>query len=610
MGSTETSNNDERIDRIDQCKVFWYQWKYGLPTATSSVYPISPPDTFLAASTRFDISNHIENLTFNKNMGEAAGSFSITLHNSSDWLRFIKAGQWVCIYLSGDGELTLPYEDPAGQQNTNLLDTYASSISPGKMFNLPLMTAPALPKGIGTDNTELLKTIQTKYLRCIGLIQRVAAKSITNADGTVETSYVVSGKDFGAVYEDTELWFNMHVNPEGVFVAKLKSRIQSQGRNLDNLLNIVHDVFLNQPKFFDSGFTPDMGFIPKQWLLPDVLISDLNLGHGVNYFGDIKALRNFRPTVFEQPSVSFLDGLSGNCWDRLRAIAQPEFHELFTELENGMPTLTYRMIPWALDTTNYSVLESTLYKYADLAAEEAPSLANSLPRVPAALDIFDTIRPAQDTRTKHNLAITATMVDSFDVGPDQHHRSNLFLVDTMRSAFNQKDAVGIINETKSPLGYKFPLRNENDIKRHGLKVLLMELQSYNLSNPSPDSSRNKEKTAIPDRDFILAVNNLAMDFYANANDMYSGTINLTAASNEVALGKVILTDYSFNGISNMVFYIEGYTDTFNVNQDGTTSWTQSIKVSRGISKDALDDIAEIKSGIPAQSSTFQPFNKK
>jgi hypothetical protein len=76
---------------------------------------------------------------------------------------------------------------------------------------------------------------------------------------------------------------------------------------------------------------------------------------------------------------------------------------------------------------------------------------------------------------------------------------------------------------------------------------------------------------------------------------------LAAGKNDVKLGKVFVTDDTFKGISNMVFYIEGYTDNFSVNADGTCTWTQSINVTRGIAREALDgkspkDVQPIKTG--------------
>ena len=109
---------DSRIDRVDQAKVIWYQWAKELPTNDKNAFSfgglkvgvpdLAMPDTSLAACRAYDISNHIENLSYSKTLDSAAGSFSFTLHNSFDWVRFMKAGQWICIYL---------YENPLFKYN-------------------------------------------------------------------------------------------------------------------------------------------------------------------------------------------------------------------------------------------------------------------------------------------------------------------------------------------------------------------------------------------------------------------------------------------------------------------------------------------------------------
>ena len=610
-GKTKESS-DHRIDRVDQCKVVWYQWAIELPTNDKSAFgfkalasflpEVTLSDRDLAESRAYDVSNHVENLSFSKTLEGAAGTFTFTLYNSLDWVRFMKAGQWLCIYLTGDGDLPLPVEPP--QNDSLTLSTFAANHRPGSTAVSPL----ALPKAPAGKPFA-------KRRRCVGVIQRVAVRSTTNGDGTVETSYMVSGKDFGAVYEDTELWFNMHNAEENTFSSVLASRIMQHDRTLSSLLSIVHDVFLNPSIMFDPHTASSKlnMFTLRQWILPDLLIKDLGLPSSTKYFGDSPTLKNLNNTLFENATPNFAKGLAGKCWERLKLYSQPEFHELFTELnDSGQPEITFRGIPWALDTKGYPTIAKNFYTYKDLytnksqAGDMAASALTALSSFATAFSVptVAASAPHMDTRTQHRIDITPTQVESYDVGPDQHSRANFFLVDNIQSCTDQINAFALASMVPFP----FPFRDENDIKRHGFKPLLVNLTSFNLVTESGRTAFGGKEKAI-DSKFIMETNHLLKDFYANAEDMYSGTINLAAGSNAVKLGKVVTTDAAFKGISDMVFYIEGYVDTFNVNADGTCTWAQTLMVTRGLTKKALEGKASTKEGVATKSATFAAFNK-
>lgn len=585
---------DNRLDRIDQCKAVWYQWANELGASPPAIGPIPVPipSNMLSKARAYDISNHIETFSFSKGMGNAAGSFSLTLQNSFDWPRWMRPGQWICVYLTGDGDLPLPAENTGGQ-GTALLGLAASAgpLASGLLsqFFKPTPDLP-LPKGPTPEQTMVMKP----KLRCMGIIQRVAIRSITTADGASETVFTITGKDFGTVYEETELWFNASNADGASFSNTVHSIAQQFTRNLTELLNKWYDIFLNPSNELVTSITSVKSFFPVQWVLPDQMVKDLGFEinpAGQGTFGDLAGVREFSPTVFENPDPMPLAGLQGHCWDRLKTLSQPEFHELFTELsDEGNPKLIFRPIPWANNKDKYPVIGSKMMSYKDLGkgtpvstpaslSSSIGSLSSLTAAVSAAAQSVNVSLPA-DARTTHAVPVTAKEVESFDLGPDYHARSNFFLVDAMQHSMAQINSFALT--AKDPSG-PWPLRDEADIKRHGFRPRFVNINTFTLSNGHLFGTS-------PAVDFMKEANHLLKDLWADAEDYYSGTMTLAGGRNEVKLGKVITTDTSFSGqgINEMMFYIEGYSDTFSVNVDGICSWTQSLNLTRGVQKSVLE----------------------
>lgn len=615
-------NPDNRIDRVDQCKIIWYQWQNELASnsknsfSIGSVIPNSASAQDLSRARSYDISNHIESCTYSKGMGGAAGSFQIVLENSFDWSRFMKPGQWLLIFMTGDGDLPMPVETN-GNVNTlglpgvgsTLLSTLAGG---GSLFNSMILASSALnpvaplPLPAGPDSA----TMQTwkKKMRCMGIIQRVGIRSTTNQDGAIDLTFNITGKDYGTIYEETELWFNANNADGAAFSAAINAISQQFTRNLADLLDKWHDIFINPNSVLSKSLTSVKTFFPEQWVLPDRMVQDLALpikqgGHG--YFGDITNLKEFNGTIFENPDPNPLSGLQGHAWDRMKSLSQPEFHELFTELgDNGDPKIYFRPIPWALDKSRYPTMGKLMLNYKDLTSRgpvpPPVPVGTNVATLSSLADLDNLVKitgAADDTRTIHSVYVTPTEVESFDIGPDYHNRANFFLVDSMKSMFDQTNSFALTRKSLTP----FPLRDESDIKRYGFKPRFVNLNSFNISNQQLFGSSASAA-------FMLEANELMKDFYSNAEDFYSGVMNLAAGKNNVKIGKVLVTDDTFQGISEMVFYIEGYTDSFTVNGDGTGAWTQAVSLTRGMQKTVLDG-GSSKDKAASQASTFHVFNK-
>jgi len=580
---------DNRSDRVDQCKCIWYQWSNDLkpaPNAIPSILLPAPTNLFSAARS-YDISNHIESFSYSKDMDSAAGSFQLVLNNSYDWSRVMRPGQWITFFLSGKGDLPLPKEGAATP-----FAPFAIPAALQTVFNLLFNSAPVLndlPSGPPASAILAMKP----YLRCMGIIQRVGIRSNTTPDGATEISYVVTGKDFGVVFEEMELWFNAN-NADGQTYAKILNAIsENQQKNLTGMLDKWFDIFMNPSIALEAATSRINSLFPQQWVLPDKMVEDLGLRMGANgggTFGDLLGVKEFNATVFEFPGPDPFGGLQGRCWDKLKALSEPTFHELFTEMSDlGNPKLIFRPIPWAMDKSKYPTIGSVILDYKTLASRAAQSPPLPLGRMANAFPSLETLqnavqnRPAIvnfDDRSYNAVPITAVEVESFDVGPDWHSRSNFYLVDAVSSANAQTNSHAVMS---TDIQQAWPIRDEADIKRHGFRPKNIQIQSYVQTNArlfGNDDTATKR--------FLIEMNYLLKDLWGNAEDFYSGSINLAGGRNDVKLGKTLVTDGSFKGIPNMVFYIEGYADTFSVNGDGVSTWTQAVTVTRGMSQTVLN----------------------
>lgn len=615
---------DNRIDRVDQAKVIWYQWTNELATSPGAIFTppslgaLSGDDSKLAASRSYDISNHIETISFTKSMDTGAGSFQMTLQNSFDWARFMRPGQWVVIMMTGDGDLPLPQEVASTGEELPTLGELGKSLAgtlAGKILNVGASFNPTVPLPLppGPD-VQTFQSYKPK-IRCLGIIQRVGIRSSTNPDGVAELVFTVTGKDYGTVYEESELWFNANNADGAAFSAALDSIVQQFSRNLTDLLDKWHDIFINPSGTLAQSITNINSFFPRQWILPNKLVRDMgfSMKQGGLYFGDISDLKEFNATVFESADPNLLAGLQGRCWDRLKGCSEPGYHELFTEIsDSGNPKIIFRPIPWAIDKSTYPTLGKVMLNYADLASPDGalpPAPVGTIVSTLSSLAGLDALSKqvgggGDDIRDFHRIDLNATEVESYDIGPDYHSRANFFLVDAMRSTLDQKNAFAILS--KSISNVPFPYRDENDIKRHGFKPRFLQLQTFNISSKS-NLFASQPYGNHPSSAFMIEANGIMRDFYANAEDFYSGTMSIAAAKNEIKLGKVIVTDESFQGIGNMIFYVEAYTDSFTVNMDKVTSWTQTVTVTRGIHQQVLDG-GSTKDIPGTKASTFHVDN--
>lgn len=490
------SNNTQNYTA--QCKVVVYPWRYQLDDPTIS-------DEKLSQAGRLDISSQIVNVSFSKNLGEPAGSFSIELSDSpgigsEDWKDIIKRGYWLVIYMSQDGDLTC-------------------------------RTKVAPPKNSRKER---------KRIRGICYVKRAGMKATIGDKGEINQNFVISGVDFGVVYEDTSIWHNLFK-----YDAIMTESLRLTGLNVIGNVRIhtamdkIHDLFYFPANLPGAQLNNEKSLldIGLQWLLPKEML--LDVGFSLNalskgtYWGSLPGIKNFSETTAGIAIDHPTDFLSGNAWSQLKKLSTPQLHELFCETTfTGKPQLTFRPIPWAIDKSKYPVAGEKITYYKD---------------VP-----FITVKSVD--------------LGDCDLSEDDHSRYNSFLATVSTSMISIENNISLLQ------GSRFPFHNRASVRRHGFRPMHTTVDSI---------VKNEELgNGTADRRALLEFNEVLYDYWNNAVFAESGTIT-KMGSNDVKIGIALIFDKDVPYMKGKRYYIEGYTDSFSVNEKGIGEWVQEVSLTRG-----------------------------
>lgn len=392
------------------------------------------------------------------------------------------------------------------------------------------------------------KLEEAKKIRCIGWIDRVAVvSSMDSQKGSFDVEYEVSGRDFGVIYEDTSIWHNVFKHERIMLDALNTSGLSIIGEvTIDEAIDKIHDLFFN-PKAVPGAKVNDNNSLTDtalQWLMPRQLLIDIGFTlDAVNqkppFWGSLPGIKKLSKTKAGLSIEKPTEYLSGNAWDNLKRISSPHLHELFTETnESGLPALIFRPIPFGIDNSNYRILGNTITLYKDL-----PTLT-----IPA-LDVID-----------------------FNLGEDNHARYNSYLVTVSTNMISTENNVSLLK------GSRFPLNIQDSIKRNGFRPMHITVDSIVKNAKRGDGESNPK--------LLKAFNELMVDYWQNSVFAESGTTNIIGR-NDIKVGKAMKFGDKTPYVSTRRYYIEGYTDSFRVDEKGSKSWTQSLQLTRGFEEEDL-----------------------
>lgn len=492
--------NDVKNQR-GKCQVVIFPWDNNITSDNFS-------NSQLSASSMKDITKRVMEIGYEKSLADPAGSFEITLPNDRDWKQEIKPGYWLLIYMSNTDDLSVP----SGTEEIKPRDLQG----------------------------------QSDKLRCIGYVERVSAKGNVNDKGAYDTTYSVTGRDFGVVYQETQIWHNT-VFFERNLIDAATARLNSNTiKTVDGLIDTMHRLMFSPADF--KGLALSNKSLTKtalQWLMPTKLLQSVNAGfsRGAPFIGNVNNLLQFESTRCTYPVENPLSLLNGRAWDVLKSHSIELFHELFTELgDDGHPHLIFRPIPWRV---RQKPIVDRLF------INTSRGLFGNVDRVQVpAVDIID-----------------------FDIGEDNHTRYNLFFTTVNSSLYSVQDSIAGVNNNDPRTG--FPRIQQSSIKRHGLRLMYNEIDAM--------IQLNTEKI---DKKLLEGYNELILEYWNNAVFLESGNMTVNG-NNGIKIGKVVEIEKDTPYNSEKLFYIEGYKDTFIVEERGVGEWTQNLSLTRGIEKQDL-----------------------
>lgn len=514
------ANNKTTKHINPQCQIIVFSWDIEAEG--------SPSNSELAGSKMFDISNYLTEESYQKTP-EAAGQFEITLPNDRDWKDVIKKGDWILVYKSNEGDLAIP--------GTNLQNT------------LPLSNG---HRGDRFDIGAVKR--QKSKLRYIGYVDTVRARGTTGAErGEFDVSYVVSGRDHGVVYEETEIFHNQTMY-DRLLLNKIDAQITiGKSKGVGNLIELLHNLFLAPQKLTEDKLeNGSLTSIAQQWLMPSNLLSLLGLGGGADtYYGNIPGLLDIQPSPASYPPEKPSNLLTGICWDRLRSHSLEPYHELYTELDNdGNPKLIFRMIPWVVDQRSLSKFPSIVNA---VGAENLLFAAN--PESIIELENIDIIE--------------------WDLGEDDHTRYNAFWSTVSSTMIGSELNNALLDSNNPDTG--FPRIKQASIKRHGFRMLFSEVNANIITG----SERANPK-------LLKEFNEYSLEMWERSHEYESGTMSIIG-NNEVRLGKIIHIEEDSQYNSDKYLYIEGYNESFIVSDTGAAEWSMGLFLTRGIEGSVLKD---------------------
>lgn len=532
-----------RKDLTAECQVIWFKWD----TSDEDLSDTEEDLAKLSSSTAYDISNHLEYVSFTKSLNSAAGQFTLRLDNSRDWKDHMKPGEWIIILMSQDGDL---------RQNTAEM----GEEPPKSSFDV-------------SDTFQLAPSqINKERVRAICYIERVATSVDQDSKGALNVVYEISGRDYGVIYEETELWFSFFQFDQLVVEALNNFILKVTTKDIKELLKITHDLFYSPNKVvtsFGDG-AKALTSVAKQWLLPKELLRMIGQDpSGSSYYGNIPDVQKFDDTTIQIPITNPLSPLQGNAWSRLKEFSCQPLHELFPELSSeGKMQLIFRPIPWGVDTKGYGSLNH-IQKFQEFASND-----------------------------ENKVVLPPIDLISYNVGEDNHNRYNHFFTSASTTLVLPQDNISLLKGQKSGAGHEFPYMIKPSVIRHGFRKMHVNINSFSVAFSKGGDSANGKV----DPNALVQYNEVLMDYWRNAVFFETGSMRIYG-NPEVRLGKVLDLGEDFPLNSNRLFYIEGYTDEFQVLGDGQMEWTQSLAITRGVEKNDLDLLSR-QSGFSRREKPF------
>ena len=384
----------------------------------------------------------------------------------------------------------------------------------------------------------------------LGMIDSIQESTVRSGLGQKNETYTITGRDFGKVFETTELFVNFYHDPQRVVqsvAALVNTALEEVINTPEGFLRVLLDFWIG-----------NNGAAEQQWSLPE--------GLGGGFFSNIlsKQIQEMEPLVNGEcisPSLFQIDQTGGKLWDVLQEYSNGVLNELFVDLG-----------PAGGDPNNLQELQPCIY------LRERP------------FPTFDTANNAPSRRKWDQLR--TRVLERGDVqarnlakggAAQRFNYWQIQLEGIGTEGFGVQEILQRGVDGVDP-GFpgNIPIYSTEGIAKHGLRRYMLSTR-YIPYQAAPQAGATEQS----DREnfFRLAALFLkkAHDWYAPATYELSGRITTTRVMPEIRVGERLEEQREEGKIH---YYVEGVTNTWNYPQNGSTQLT----VTRGEYED--DNILE------------------
>lgn len=378
----------------------------------------------------------------------------------------------------------------------------------------------------------------------LGLIDSIKESTQRTGQGQRSETYTITGRDFGKVFEQTQLFVNFYHNPQSPLrsaTALMRLMLQGQGTNIAGTPE--HFVRLLMEEWVGNS-----GVAEAQWRMPQSLSGEF-FGNFVNTRIGIESMRDLENGIALAPELFKVDSQKGSLWDSMQQYSNPALNELFVDYA---PSTSFRS-PEPLD--------------------------NQIPAVWLRERPFPT--RSDDGRTQHakwDRLPTHTLKPGDVVSRDiakggASHRFNYWTVQLQgpgSESYNVQEFLQRgIDGVQPGFPGNIPIWNDQSIQTHGVRPYT--LSSRFLPIPLGDEAKS-ELLRSQNNVYRLAARFLKKvhDWYVIAPFELSGTIATSRVFPEIRIGQRVREERAEGTI---VYYVEGVQHTYNYPGPGKTTLT-------------------------------------
>lgn len=481
---------------------------FGIP---SNVNPDAFSSSVVTQVTRGVIEDDIQKIQISKSIEASSGTFNITLLPSKNWKQVLSPGDWIMIF----------FDDKYGAASRYLNDKAS-----------------------------------TKNMVMLASIDRVS-KSLSKNEDTdrVELRYNISGRNFGKVFEETDIWYDPYQLQNDTInrVILPNAGLELTG-NPSKMCKALLNVFLGKGEQFPKGRTSDL----RNWRIPSSLAQMLGSNSTDPKFFDVLGIKiEDNLPGFKQRQMLTLNS-NGSLHNLLKRCSNELVNELYYEehrTKDGVkPTVFLKPRP-----INTPFLES--HCGSDAAAKASLARLNGKSK---------TLQKHSD---ENYVEISPSEILYENLGKDDHSRFNLFW---LRPINNLEDHFAYAANNNSTSGISNPTLNTYSIERYGLKRFDQILEFCHTTNEGG--------SATPEIELWKAFMIQLYDMHY-ANHLYdAGTIECTGVL-EAELGKALIVKSEVPTSPDKVYFIEGYEHSWSFPGKWTTTFTVThgqFKVASGL----------------------------